>query len=1147
LKGRSRATVAITILIAIPVLVRASAALTGTFSSSGLPVTLRQRVVWPKPVRTTLNPAKARADVIVVKFLEGTHVRERAGQLEADLRNLSDAEERLLERANLPRQRLFEDLARFNSLIGPGSKRFVRRLFTRPENELDADKRAGESRIGEELADLNLYYLILAGDAKVDETQRLIDQLNALDAVEMAYPQPVLPAVETGIAPGASPAAFFPEVRDVRVVDIGRSGNTAREDSPAPGQTCVPGSCPPIDDFEDAISKATAALHAGDMMLIARYAPGPDSGLTASCRVDQFESVAIEFWDADFDVVRNATSRGIIVVESAGNGSMDLDSPIYARKFDRSFRDSGAIVVGAGLQDARSTACSPNLGSRVDVRGWGDSFASVSAASLQNILRAGAGGAGRIRSLARRNDPGGGDNGPTPLPDPPACLRQAKVSFEATKPTVDFENSATELKWQVFLPSTCPRDVGPLLLDGQPVANVGTKPLQPMATTSFSLTIGYKGGTETLATTTVTVKLPNPIDIKGSTLDWKRAMIQALNTAGETVRLAPNIDMDLTGFHDIVITEGVSFLGGEPCLVRTSSSPHPQFQLCGGHDAQHPGPRIYTNTYNLAPLSWHLFQISCVDGNKGDNVRLSGFRLQGPHWDPVDGDENQEVGIYIESCRGIDVGNMELSGWSWTPVYVIDEKLNRQTTPEDVRIHDNFIHHNQHIGENGYGVSLGAGGYALIEHNVFDFNRHAISAVGRPDTGYTAYQNLVLKGGGVHGKWYKEYTHMFDVHGDRDCGGPLNCGNAGQSIRIIANAFQYLLDSAIKIRGEPSYGVFINQNVFAHDRIGGAEDSIYKEAVKYNAPVKNINGILSLDASHLHIGQGDQANILNTDTYGQYGVCDFDGDGKDDLFLGTGVTWWYMSRAKRQWVYLNSFPERVDQVGLGDFDGDHRCDVFTVHGDDWVISSGGTAPWTSLGKFGIPFDQLRFGDFNGDGIKDIFRRAPNGQWFIVSPGIYGSTAVQSSDSPLSDLRFGDFNNNGITDVIAIKNGHWSVSWDARSTWQPLNPSLSDSLASVLITDLNGNGKDEILRWVATSAVTGRWEVSWDGRTNWQPLTSVAWPITDLSESPAYRLRAFVGRFGDTAGGDLLNVDFTRYAKIFDKATRTFAPHSIYAY
>ena len=169
----------------------------------------------------------------------------------------------------------------------------------------------------------------------------------------------------------------------------------------------------------------------------------------------------------------------------------------------------------------------------------------------------------------------------------------------------------------------------------------------------------------------------------------------------------------------------------------------------------------------------------------------------------------------------------------------------------------------------------------LIERNVFDFNRHAITASGRPDTGYTAYQNLVLKGGGVHGRFYNEHTHEFDVHGDQDCLGPANCGNAGESIWMVNNAFQYVRDSAIKIRGTPSYGVFVNQNVFAHEYMGGADDSIYDEAVKYN-------GI----PERLHIGEGDQANILNTDTYGQYGVCDFDGDGKDDLFLATGVSWW---------------------------------------------------------------------------------------------------------------------------------------------------------------------------------------------------------------------------------------------------------------
>src|SRR5262245_38012179 len=163
-----------------------------TLTQTAPPATLRERVVWPKPGKTILNPAKVKADVIVVKFREGTHVRERAGQLEADLRNLSQAEERLLQRADLPRQRLFQDLTQVNSLIAPNSKRSIRRLFTRQESELEADKYTSEARAGEELADLNLYYLIFVADAKVDETERLIDQLNALDSVEIAYAQPIL-------------------------------------------------------------------------------------------------------------------------------------------------------------------------------------------------------------------------------------------------------------------------------------------------------------------------------------------------------------------------------------------------------------------------------------------------------------------------------------------------------------------------------------------------------------------------------------------------------------------------------------------------------------------------------------------------------------------------------------------------------------------------------------------------------------------------------------------------------------------------------------------------------------------------------------------------------------------------------------------
>ena len=45
-----------------------------------------------------------------------------------------------------------------------------------------------------------------------------------------------------------------------------------------------------------------------------------------------------------------------------------------------------------------------------------------------------------------------------------------------------------------------------------------------------------------------------------------------------------------------------------------------------------------------------------------------------------------------------------------------------------VRIHHNFIHHNQQDGTDGYGVAVVNRAYALIEKNVFDYNRHAIAS-----------------------------------------------------------------------------------------------------------------------------------------------------------------------------------------------------------------------------------------------------------------------------------------------------------------------------------------------------------------------------------------------------------------------------------
>ncbi len=62
---------------------------------------------------------------------------------------------------------------------------------------------------------------------------------------------------------------------------------------------------------------------------------------------------------------------------AAGNGSADFDSPVYEGKFDRSIRDSGAIIVGATDGSSLDPAFFTNHGSRVDLAGWGFDVATT--------------------------------------------------------------------------------------------------------------------------------------------------------------------------------------------------------------------------------------------------------------------------------------------------------------------------------------------------------------------------------------------------------------------------------------------------------------------------------------------------------------------------------------------------------------------------------------------------------------------------------------------------------------------------------------------------------------------------------------------------------------------------------------------------
>jgi serine protease len=171
----------------------------------------------------------------------------------------------------------------------------------------------------------------------------------------------------TGLAPGASLLTV----------------NTAKVDST--------GKC--LVDIASAIYVAADNTSPGDVILIEQQWSGPNR--TTDSDVGY---VPVE-WDQTKKVrnaIQNATARGRIVIEPAGNGYQNLDDPVYTDTTTGKnwfSVDSGAIIVGAGKAPgctldsdpaiARGRLSFSDYGSRLNVQAWGDCVWTTGYGDLQ--------------------------------------------------------------------------------------------------------------------------------------------------------------------------------------------------------------------------------------------------------------------------------------------------------------------------------------------------------------------------------------------------------------------------------------------------------------------------------------------------------------------------------------------------------------------------------------------------------------------------------------------------------------------------------------------------------------------------------------------------------------------------------------------
>jgi hypothetical protein len=269
------------------------------------------------------------------------------------------------------------------------------------------------------------------------------------------------------------------------------------------------------------------------------------------------------------------------------------------------------------------------------------------------------------------------------------------------------------------------------------------------------------------------------------TVSSKTELLTALRSAksGEIVFVKKSAVIDMTGTPTVTIPSGVT-LASDRGLAGSSGA-------------------LIKRTKNLNG-GWEepMFKTS------GASVRVTGLRIEGemlPQDSTGAGESRYLVGLEAESATNFEVDNCELRGWQWAAV-----SLDRSTGS---RIHHNYIHSNQGRGE-GYGTCH-YGGDAIVEANIYNYNRHDITGAGWTGERYEFRYNIDLGYGTAAG------GSRVDVHSDEN-GGAF----AGNRYDIHHNTFQdngagVLRMLPIQISEKPTTGAYIYNNNFEGGTIAG--------------------------------------------------------------------------------------------------------------------------------------------------------------------------------------------------------------------------------------------------------------------------------------------------------------------------------------
>jgi hypothetical protein len=499
--------------------------------------------------------------------------------------------------------------------------------------------------------------------------------------------------------------------------------------------------------------------------------------------------------------------------------------------------------------------------------------------------------------------------------------------------------------------------------------------------------------------------------------------------------------------------------------------------------------------------------------SNGNNIRVTGIRLQGPfNLTTAPGGIRVRAGILMKGYDGLEVDNCELSAWPYAAVAIGQNQDPTGFSNNNNRIHHNHIHSNKQNGY-GYGVAVN-NGFALIQANTFQGNRHDIACSGSRNTNNTGYEascNISLGGG---------TGHNFDVHGENGD----NLPNASTFFYIHHNYFMDLGEQItgtdpkqnIIIRGRPDNQCRIENNIFKQDgpaqaikqqsygsgasspnsvgnmlvwnnvygyNLNGAPGSYLGWYVKPTWSKKGVSNFVNLASSN------DQLMAtIGGDNIVDYTFGDYDGDGKTDIYkIHNGALYvmpYEVTNGLIQgWTQIATISYVMNQLRFGHYNSDNKTDVITKDFNNIYISYGCNTPWVLMASTSYPMSSIYSGDLTGDGIEDFFT-SDAGSFWMRNNAIPGSswTAIATSGANISSLKLGWFDLNTADnkiDVFYANGSTFQAGYNGTQWWTTLANSTYTA-PNLYICDFDSDGVSDVVNSSMQIALKGR--MSWANNT-----------------------------------------------------------------